>query len=78
MLRKEKGGQTNLAMDIGRQSRKRRMPVPALLLPNKEDSTSLKEEKKIKQEKKEKHHYQMGERQSTSNENRQKFICISF
>jgi flagellar motor protein MotB len=61
---KKGGEQTNLAMDIGRQSRKRTTAWPAShSRRNKGDSTSLKEEKKTNQtkEKKKKHHYQIGE-----------------
>ena len=60
---KKKGGkQTNLAMDIGRQSRKRTTAWPAShSRRNKGDSTSLKEEETNQTKEKKRRHYRIGE-----------------
>lgn len=86
MKKSKKGGeQTNLAMDIGRQSRKRTTAWPAShSRRNKGDSTSLKEEEN-KSNKRKKEKTPLSNRRDDSlptkiyrQTDRQKFICISF
>ena len=61
-MKKKRGEQTNLAMDIGRQSRKRTTAWPAShSRRNKGDSTSLKEEETNQTKEKKRRHYRIGE-----------------